>query len=389
MAWSHPVLTTARRCGIDVVSELDLGAAATDAPMVAVTGTNGKTTVTTLVAEMLSASGIHAVACGNTDVPLVAAIDDDPASVYVVEASSFRLAPTLEFSPRVAVWLNFAPDHLDWHPDLEHYRAAKAKVWAHQRPSDLAIGCGDDPVVVSALASAPGRRQRFGVGTGHYDLDVRDGSLRLAGGVAVVSVDELHRHRPHDVANALAAAGAAAEVGATPAAIADVLRAFEGLPHRVTPVGDDEGVTFYDDSKATTPHAVLAAIGGFDSAVLIAGGRNKGVDLGVLRTLTPRLRAVVAIGEAGPEVAEVFRDQVPVSVASSMDEAVSAAAGHARPGDAVVLSPGCASFDWYRSYAERGDDFTRAVSELLARRHRHDPTTTPAPTGSSSAGGPT
>jgi UDP-N-acetylmuramoylalanine--D-glutamate ligase len=168
------------------------------------------------------------------------------------------------------------------------------------------------------------------------------------------------------VANALAAAGSALESGATVEGVRRGLREFRGLPHRVTLVGESGGVRFYDDSKATAPHAVLAALRGFDSVVLIAGGRNKGLDLSVLTEEAGRVRAVVAIGEAAPDVQRAFAGTRPVTVAVSMDEAVAAAAAAARPGDAVVLSPGCASFDWYRNYGERGDDFTRSVQALAS-----------------------
>jgi UDP-N-acetylmuramoylalanine--D-glutamate ligase len=177
-------------------------------------------------------------------------------------------------------------------------------------------------------------------------------------------VEELPRSLPHDVSNALAASASALESGASLDGVRAALREFQGLPHRVTLVGEAGGVRYYDDSKATVPHAVLAALRGFESVVLIAGGRNKGIDLSPLASEVDRVRAVVAIGEAAPEVERVFEGKRPVTVAASMDDAVAAAASAARPGDAVVLSPGCASFDWYRNYGERGDDFARAVGAL-------------------------
>jgi UDP-N-acetylmuramoylalanine--D-glutamate ligase len=190
--------------------------------------------------------------------------------------------------------------------------------------------------------------------------------LRGPGDIEVLAVADLPRALPHDIANGLAATATAQGGGATLEGARSALTSFSGLPHRVTPVGEAEGVSWFDDSKATAPHATVAAVSSFDSVVLIAGGRNKGLDLGELAGLAPRLRAVVAIGDAAHEVAEVFDGLVPVVTAESMAEAVASARHAARPGDAVLLSPGCASFDWYGSYAERGDDFVRAVRAELA-----------------------
>jgi UDP-N-acetylmuramoylalanine--D-glutamate ligase len=183
-------------------------------------------------------------------------------------------------------------------------------------------------------------------------------------GAVLARVDELPRSLPHDRANALAAAAAAVAAGAAADGCRRALGEFRGLPHRVELVGEAKGVRFYDDSKATTPGAVLAALDGFGSAVLIAGGRNKGLDLSVLRGAAGRLRGVVAIGEAAAEVVASFAGACPVVEATSMAEAVGLAAAMARPGDAVVLSPACASFDWYPSYGARGDDFARCVGAL-------------------------
>ena len=359
----HAGIQHALATGTRVWTEFELAARWSDVPMIAITGTNGKTTVTTLVESMLRASGLRTVAAGNTDVPLVDAIEDD-LDVIVVEASSFRLEFTETFRPHVAVWLNLAEDHLDWHPTMEAYAAAKARVWAAQGPDDVAIANAEDPVVLAHAASAPSRVETFGLATG--DWHVAGGSLVRPDGSELVAVAELWRSLPHDCTNALAAAAAALAGGATDEGVRAALRDFRGLPHRLVLVGDDGGVRFYDDSKATDPHATAAALRSFDSAVLIAGGRNKGLDLSVLAEEAGHVRAVVGIGEAGPDVVAAFDGRVPVTVAASMDEAVAAARAFAEPGDAVVLSPGCASFDWYRNYGERGDDFARAVREALA-----------------------
>jgi len=360
----HPIIVVADAAGVPVWSEFELAARWDDRPMVAVTGTNGKTTVTELLAEMLRASGRVVALAGNNDVPLVDALDQRDVEVFVVEASSFRLQFTDRFRASVGVWLNLSPDHLDWHPDLDHYAEAKFRLWQNQSAGDVALANADDPVVLERSRRAPSRVVTFGVNA-DADYRVRDGALRAPDGSVIAEIERLPRRLPHDLSNALAASAAAIEAGADVAAVRTVLENFEGLPHRVQLVGDAGGVQWFDDSKATTPASVVAGVSGFASAVLIAGGKNKGLDLGVLRELAPTLRGVVAIGEAGPLITEVFDGVVPVRPATSMDEAVAVADELAQPGDAVVLSPGCASYDWYRNYGERGDDFARAVRERI------------------------
>lgn len=358
----HPVFTIARDRGVSVVGEVELAARWADRPIVAVTGTNGKTTVTGLVTDMLVASGLAAVAAGNIGVPLAEAADG-PADVLVVEVSSFQLELTEEFHPSVAVWLNLAPDHLDWHPDLEAYARAKARIWARQERDDTAVVNAGDPAVQRWASTAPSHLVSFGLADA--DFRVEKGVLLSPDGTEILDVTSLRRSLPHDVENALAASAAALAAGADLDGVRAALREWKGFPHRVALVGDAGGVQWYDDSKATNPHAALAALRGFGSVVLVAGGRNKGLDLSVLAQAADRVRAVVAIGEAAPDVEKAFAGVRPVTVATSMDDAVRAAAAYAEPGDAVLLSPGCASFDWYGSYGERGDDFARAVGQRL------------------------
>jgi UDP-N-acetylmuramoylalanine--D-glutamate ligase len=361
---SHPVFSL--RTGPMPISEVELAWQRSSVPIVAVTGTNGKTTVVTLVTAMLQASGIAAVAAGNIGHPLVEAVTA-PADVIVAEVSSFQLAFTVLFRPPVAAWINFSPDHLDWHPTLQHYQASKARVWANAGPGDIAVVNADDPVVASYapdVARHGAAVVSFGTGR-RGDWRVEDGALVGPDGEWVADVADLPRSGPHDLANALSAMAIATAAGARTDGCRRVLLEFVGLPHRVQFVGEAGGVRFYDDSKATTPGAVLACLAGFPSAVLIAGGRNKGLDLGELAAATPRLRGVVAIGEAAAELVQVFNGRCPVAVASSMEQAVRQARVMAIRGDAIVLSPACASFDWYRSYAERGEDFVRCVRHAI------------------------
>lgn len=362
--YDHPARYQASTHDVPVWSEFELAARwGIGAEVIAVTGTNGKTTVTTLVTAMLKAAGARVVAAGNNQpVALVEARTTD-AEVIVVEAPSFRLADIEQFNPGVAVWLNLTEDHLDWHPTMRHYVESKANIWRNHDETHLAIVNAEDPVVMEAVAGAASKVITFGIEAG--DWHVSRGSLRAPDGTGFLAVDALPRAFPHDLSNNLAATAAATAVGVDIATAASVLETFKTLPHRIELVGDAGGVRYYDDSKATTPASVVAAVNAFDSVVLIAGGRNAGMDLGVLRSVADRIRAVVAIGEAADEIAEVFSGVRPVVKATSMDEAVAEASTVAKPGDAVLLSPACKSHDWYRSYAERGADYTRAVNELL------------------------
>ncbi|MDQ1445544.1 MAG: UDP-N-acetylmuramoylalanine--D-glutamate ligase [Acidimicrobiaceae bacterium] len=358
---AHAVYAAAARRGVPLVSEIELAFRQAPMPLVAITGTNGKTTVATMVAAMLRDAGYTVVAAGNIGLPLIDAVHQD-VDVVVAEVSSFQLQYTDTFRPVVGTWLNLAEDHLDWHPSLDHYAAAKARIWANQTEDDTAVVNADDDVVMQAAALAPSHVVTFGVAG---EWRVEGGVLRGGDGEELLPVSMLPRAFPHDVANALAAAATAVAAGASMDACRSVLASFAGLPHRVELVSDAGGVRWYDDSKATTPASVLSALQGFDSVVLIAGGRNKGLDLGVLRAAAGRLRAVVAIGEAADAVVAAFDGVRPVTTAASMADAVQQAAAAARPGDAVLLSPGCASYDWYTSYAERGEDFTRLVRDRV------------------------
>ena len=369
----HAAIGAAQRAGTLVRSEIDLAAvlarSQTRPAIVAVTGTNGKTTVTTLTAAILDAAGTTVAAAGNIGRPLLDAVTDD-VDVVVAEVSSFQLALTTDLAPRAAALLNLGADHLDWHRTFDAYAQAKAKVFAGQRADDVLVFNADDPVVAGLAASAPGRRVPVsvtaGAATGYRVAETASGALLVGPDSAeIVAVEALPLRAPHDLANALSAAALAIDLGADRHAAASALTSFSGLEHRTQLVADHDGVRWVDDSKATNPHATVAAVRGLQGVVLLAGGRNKGLDLSELRVLTPNLRAVVAIGESGPEVADVFEGAVPVVLATSMADAVHAAAGLAQRGDTVLLSPACASFDWYASYTARGDDFAREVHTLL------------------------
>lgn len=349
----HPLFGLSKEAMVPIWSEFDLASLWDTRLIVGITGTNGKTTVTLLVADALERSGLNAAAVGNMEIPLVAAIDDSSVDVFVVEASSFRLAHSQHFAPNVAAWLNFAPDHLDAHATLADYEAAKASIFAHLGSDGIAVVNAEDETVMAHRPTI-GTVLSFGLRRG--DWSVADGILVGPTG-PVVAVSELNRSQPHDLANAAAVAAIASAAGATTEGIAAALRSFEGFAHRLQHVGTWNDVSWYNDSKATVPHATAAAVGGFNSVVLIAGGKNKGLDMSSLADLVPPVRAVVATGDAAEEVAGVFGALVPIKKATTMDEAIRLADEESQAGDAVVLSPACTSYDWYDNYEQRGDDF--------------------------------
>ncbi len=362
---SHPALDAARDSGIPIRSEIDLAGARAQAPIVAISGTNGKTTVTTLAAAMLNESGRRAVAAGNVGRPLIDAVRDE-VDVLVAEVSSFQLACSETFHPHVAVVLAITPDHLDWHGSYERYVSDKARITAHQSADDLLVFDADDADASMIAQTAAAQVVGF---SRHGDAVGRarevDGQLLAADDTVMASVAGMRRALVHDRTNALAAGIAALAVGATPAGIRTALASYATLPHRVALVGEANGVRWYDDSKATNPDATLRALESFDSVVLLAGGRNKGLDLGVLARAAARIRGVVAFGEASTDIAAAFGASSTVVAVASMHDAVRAAARLARAGDAVLLSPACASFDVYANYGERGDDFAAEVRGLL------------------------
>ena len=370
---THPLIVAALAAGLPVRTEIDLAyeweqqRPGGPRPMLAVTGTDGKTTTTLLTAHLLEAAGHRVAAVGNTEVPFVAALDDD-VDVFAVECSSFRLNWLHSFRAEASVWLNLAPDHQNWHTSMASYEAAKARMWSHRRPGDVAIGFADDAVVMRNLLAAGGVVRTFAAEHADYHLGEHEGAPWLVGPAGPIApVGVMTRRLPHDLTNALAASALVLESGlAEPRDVASGLATFRHPPHRIEPVATIDGVQWFNDSKATTPHAALTAIRGFDRVVLLAGGRNKGLDLASLATESAHVKAVVGLGEAGPLVAAAFEGRCPTTTVASMADAVAAARRLATAGDVVLLSPACASFDWYPDggYPARGDDFKRLVHEL-------------------------
>lgn len=353
-----PAITDTLEAGVRCWSEIEFGWHHLDFPVVAVTGTNGKTTVTGLTAAMLTASGLKTAALGNIGSPLCDAVGSG-LDLAVVEVSSFQLRFVDAFHPVVAAITNLVPDHLDWHGSFARYLEAKAAIVARQTPGDLCVFDGDDDGASRIAARAPGRKLAVsGRGLPTGGAGVRDQMLVFSQG----SVPQGDTTDPSFLLDLVMAGAAALETGATLEAVASEVAAFQPGPHRRTVVAERGGVTFIDDSKATNPHAAAAAIDAYRSVVLIAGGLAKGLDLRPLAE-APNVRRLIAIGTSAPELVEAAGDRG--VWAATMEEAVRIAGAEARPGEVVLLAPGCASFDMFTDYRARGDSFATAVRLML------------------------
>jgi UDP-N-acetylmuramoylalanine--D-glutamate ligase len=349
--------------------DIELCYRALEIPIVAITGTNGKSTTTLLVEALLRAAGLRARAAGNLGAPALGLVGQ-PLDVAVLEVSSFQLEATEAFRPRVAVILNVTPDHLDRHGSFEGYLAAKARLLAQQEPSDSAVLSHDDPAV-RGLAS----RTRARVVPFSTQGRLEHGAWYEAGDAVFaepnrererVSLAGLRLAGLHNRENAVAALAAAREAGADPRRAVAALPGFQGLPHRMQAVATRAGVTWVDDSKATNPGAALRSLRSGDAPLIwIAGGRDKGLDFRELADAAPgRVRAALLIGEAAGKLETALAGRLPVHDAGTLERAVELAAQLARPGDVVLLAPACASFDQFRNFEERGERFAAAVAAL-------------------------
>ena len=356
-----PVVVAARRRGIEVVGELELAWRLLPNRFVAVTGTNGKTTTVELLGAIWRAAGLPVVVAGNVGTPLSSLVGQlDRDATVICEASSFQLEDASAFAPEVAVLLNVEEDHLDRHGDLASYREAKARIFASQGPQDWAIAPPD--------LRPDGAARWLGFGPG-ADASVRDGWIRF-GGEPVLAVGELRIRGAHNLDNALAATAAALAGGAVaPAAVADALRTFPGVEHRLEDVATVAGVLYVNDSKATNPASALRGLEAFDGDVhAILGGSLKGGSFRALRAAVgERCRACYLIGEAEDRLAADLDGAAPLVHAGTLERALELTADAAEPGDVVLLSPACASFDAFRDYEDRGARFKALVRALEER----------------------
>ena len=369
----QPVLTRVRRAKVPIVGEIELASRMLRGRIVAITGTKGKSTTTTLVGRMLAQAGLAATVAGNIGDPLSAKVDaSTDETIHVVEVSSFQLETTQTFHPWIAALLNLSADHLDRHANLREYAAAKARVFANQGASDWAVVNADDaPAMRLAGRRAAAPKVLFSL-----DRALDEGTT-LADGwivsrapgradVGMLPVSEVQLIGRHLLSDVVAAATIARIAGAAPEAIRAAVAGFRGLEHALELVRVVGGITFVNDSKATNVESARRAIESFERGLVpIIGGKFKGGDLRDLRpALQARSTAVVAIGDARPVVRAAFEDVLAVIEAGSMAEAVRAAVGAAPPGGTVLLAPACASFDMFRDYAERGRVFKQEVARL-------------------------
>jgi UDP-N-acetylmuramoylalanine--D-glutamate ligase len=370
----EPGLVSARTRGVEVIGEVELASRWLRGRVIAVTGTKGKSTTTTLLGRMIAADGRRVLVGGNIGVPLSSQVEDStPETIHAVEVSSFQLETTTTFRPWIALWLNLAADHLDRHPNVEEYARAKAHIFANQRAEDWAVVNLDDPIVMAHSEGIASRRVGFsplGSTSEGFSVEgewiVRRTATSAERLVPVSAVELTGRHM---MGNVVAAVATASVAGISTSAMVASLKSFRGLEHVMEPSGRVGGVTFVNDSKATNVEAARRSIESFPGRlVALVGGHFKGGDFRDLReALASRGRAVVAMGEAAPLVREALADLLPVIDASSMREAVERGYEAARPDGIVLLAPACASFDWFRDYAERGRAFKEEVERLKSR----------------------
>ena len=366
VADSHPLLKKARNKKLEVLSDIELFAREADKPFVAVTGSNGKSTVTTLLYHMCRADGRDVLAGGNLGEPVLDLLDKDAPDIYVLELSSFQLQRTQKLPAEVALLLNVSPDHLDWHADESEYRAAKYRIF--DDVDAAVINRGDEEAAEKAKHCS--RIVSFGLDEpdeGQYGIREEDGEKYLArGDVLLLSVKDLALYGLHNQLNALAALSAGDLIGLDLAGMLQVLIEFPGLPHRMQFVARIGAVNYINDSKATNVAAAVASINSVDSMlVLIAGGDGKGGEFSELaEAIEGKLRGAVLIGKDAEKIAHALDTVMPVHFAENMESAVHMAATCAESDDTVLLAPACASLDQYDNYMERGDAYCEAVGAL-------------------------
>lgn len=366
-----PILAKARKRGIKILSEIDFAFSLLSKPLIAVTGTNGKTTTTTLIGEMLKAAGKRVVVCGNIGYP-ISAVDDSDLDLIVAEISSYQLEASTDFKPWISVMLNITEDHIERHKTMEGYMSAKARVFTNQTGSDHLIYNFDDPLVAELSKRSPAKLLPFSR-TNKLDEGVYLEGSRLVARVGnnkfdIIDKKDIFIKGDHNVENALAASSVAILSGVDAKVIAKVLKDFKGVEHRIEFVAKISGVSFYNDSKGTNPDSSIVALRALgNNVILIAGGRDKGSNLSkLIDEAKPRVKAMMLIGEASERFKNDFSRSgfKPIYEEKSMEAAVKKAAAIAASGDQVLLSPACASFDMFTDYEERGRVFKHLVKSL-------------------------
>jgi UDP-N-acetylmuramoylalanine--D-glutamate ligase len=374
----EPIARAARARGIEVLGDVELFARGVRAPVIGITGTNGKSTVTSLLASMASAAGRRVLAGGNLGVPALDLLEQPNPDLYVLELSSFQLETTSSLELLGAVVLNVTADHMDRYASVADYARAKSRIFAHAATvvlnADDLLVAGMRAGIHAADAAARGNRRVVTFSTQRADADyslVRSGNQTLLGrhGEGMLDLSRMRITGLHNAANALAALALGDAAGLPLAVMQSALEAFPGLPHRSQWVADVAGVRYVDDSKGTNVGATLAAVDGMQGPlVMIAGGAGKGQDFAPLaEAFQDKVRHVILIGEDAPAIERVLMSVCSTERAAAMEDAVTAAARAALPGDTVLLSPACASLDMFRDYGHRGDVFAAAVHALAVR----------------------
>jgi UDP-N-acetylmuramoylalanine--D-glutamate ligase len=365
-------MMAAKEAGIPILAEIELAYRFLKGTLIAITGTNGKSTTTKLAGAMLQAGNKRAIVCGNIGIPLIefckTSRDDD---YYVAEISSFQLETIHQFKPHISALINLAEDHLDRYPSVEPYYEAKMRIFENQTATDFAVLNYDDPYIREHAKSIKANHFWFSrkeiPPSGIY---AQQGLIRVLSGMPVLNFEHGALKGVHNLENSLCAASIALLCGVLPKQIQHAAEQFVALPHRMELVGNVAGVSYYDDSKATNVDAVMKSLESFPGNIfLIMGGKDKGCDYRVLRQLVDeRVKKLIVIGEAADKIAEELGDIRSPLFCKSLQEAVRAAATEGVSGDVVLLSPACSSFDMFKDYAERGNIFRDTVKELTQRR---------------------
>ena len=359
---------------IPIVSEIEFSSWFTEAPILAITGSNGKTTTAHLLAEMMQTENLHGLLAGNVGIPFAAKVledleNPDPKRIWVLEISSFQMEFITHFKPYIAIFLNITPDHLNRYPSMKEYIAAKMNMWSRQTAEDFIVYNADDTILVEEIAESTSRKIAFGLG--HHPKAVYQPNrtkIYTEEHATLIEMNQLALPGKHNLANALAAATAAHLIGVPNKSIAATMSQFSGVPHRLEPIAEINGVTYINDSKATNLDAVQVALESFSQPIiLLLGGLDKGGDFKSLLPHTHNnLKEVIAFGQARELILAALRDAVRSTSVMDLKEALELAQNCSQPGDVVLLSPGCASFDQFDNFEERGDHF-RSLLTLMEK----------------------
>ena len=372
IAQDSELVQKAQSNDIPIVSEIEFSSWFTTAPILAITGSNGKTTTAHLLAEMIQTDDLHGALAGNVGIPfaemvLEDLVNPDPKRVWVLEISSFQMEFIEHFKPYIAIFLNITPDHLNRYPSMKEYIAAKMNMWSRQTAEDFIVYNADDTILVEEIAESTSRKIAFGLGH-HPEAIFQPNRTKIytEEHATLIEMNQLALPGKHNLANALAAATAAHLMGVPNKSIAATMSQFSGVPHRLEPIAEINGVTYINDSKATNLDAVQVALESFTQPIiLLLGGLDKGGDF---RSLLPHthnnLKEVIAFGQAKELILTALRDAVRSTSVMDLKEALELAQNCSQPGDVVLLSPGCASFDQFENFEKRGDHFRSLVTVM-------------------------